>query len=136
MQFPEPRQMPDGAGPVSQFLDAFLRGNREDQQRRDEGSLLQALNLMNDNFVMSRLNAAQNAGETGREFSLVWAASSKSDNELADMVFLAVLSRPPGGAEREDALKEIRGTSGQERVRRTQNLVWALFNKVDFFFNY
>ena len=33
------------------FLDSFLRGNRDDQPRKSDGSILQALNLMNNNFV-------------------------------------------------------------------------------------
>ena len=57
LQFPDVVGVPDGNGAVSQFLDNFLRGNRDDQQRRAEGSILQALDLMNDKFVASRVHA-------------------------------------------------------------------------------
>ncbi|HYM11592.1 MAG TPA: DUF1549 domain-containing protein, partial [Bryobacterales bacterium] len=58
MQFPETAGMPDGPnGRVSQLLDAFLRGNRDDEQRREDGSISQALDLMNDPFVMARVHA-------------------------------------------------------------------------------
>jgi len=57
MQAPDVVNMPDGGGAVSQFLDTFLRGNRDDQPRKSEGSILQALGLMNDNFVESRIHA-------------------------------------------------------------------------------
>ena len=57
MQAPDVVNMPDGGGAVSQFLDTFLRGNRDDQPRKGEGSILQALGLMNDNFVESRIHA-------------------------------------------------------------------------------
>ena len=40
---------------MSPFLDTFLRGNRDDQPRKQDGSILQALNLMNNAFVESRL---------------------------------------------------------------------------------
>ena len=39
------------AAAVTAFLDSFLRGNRDDAERKDDGSVLQALNLMNDSFV-------------------------------------------------------------------------------------
>src|SRR5882724_10777390 len=54
MQLPEPLATPSTRDPVTTFLDSFLRGNRDDQVRNDDGSISQALNLMNDNFVMSR----------------------------------------------------------------------------------
>ena len=57
MQSPDVVNTPDGGGGVSQFLDAFLRGNRDDQPRKAEGSILQALGLMNDNFIESRIHA-------------------------------------------------------------------------------
>ncbi len=56
MQLPEPRGLPGGAAGV--FLDSFLRGNREDDDRRSEGSPSQALSLMNDSFVMSRTKSS------------------------------------------------------------------------------
>ena len=40
---------------MNNFLNAFLRGNRDDQPRKPDGSISQALGLMNDNFVMSRV---------------------------------------------------------------------------------
>ena len=41
--------MPDGGnGAVNNFLNAFLRGNRDDQPRKRDGSISQALDLMND----------------------------------------------------------------------------------------
>ena len=45
MQFPEPRHSRRSVG---YFLDTFVRGNRDDQTRRGDGSILQALGLMND----------------------------------------------------------------------------------------
>ena len=39
--------MPLYDGDARTFLDSFLRGNRDDQQRRQDGSILQALAMMN-----------------------------------------------------------------------------------------
>ena len=44
------------------FLDAFLRGNRDDQPRSESGSILQTLNLMNDSLVMSRVSPTGPSG--------------------------------------------------------------------------
>src|SRR5262245_9919583 len=59
-------QLPDTKGPsgnaaVAQFLNAFGRGDRDANPRRSDGSILQALNLMNNNFVMTRIHQ-NNAG--------------------------------------------------------------------------
>ena len=48
MQFPEPLNTPTPRDPVTGFLDAFLRGNRDDETRSSEGSISQALDLMNE----------------------------------------------------------------------------------------
>ena len=137
MQLPETAALPDGAaGAVTAFLDSFLRGNRFDQERRDDGSLLQALNMMNDNFVMNRIRASNAGGADGKEPSLVMANISKDDDTIVTNFFLTVLSRFPSGDEKSAAAAKLKGTSGQQRVVAAQNLLWALFNKVDFLFNY
>ena len=89
MQFPEPLQTPDGTGVVSQFLDAFLRGNRDDQVRRGDGSISQAWDLMNDKtMVMNRvLSKAAN--------SLIQQALKLPDDQLVNTLFMTVLSRHP-----------------------------------------
>src|SRR4051812_6617943 len=57
MLFPEPLAIPDGTGGnISNFLNSFQRGNRDDQPRTEDGSILQALNLMNNSFVMTRVS--------------------------------------------------------------------------------
>jgi hypothetical protein len=126
MQFPETANTPDGAGPVAQFLDAFLRGNRDDEQRRVDGSISQALDLMNDNFIMSRVHSASPG-------SLLAQSLSLPNDQLVNRLFLAVLSRYPTAAEKSTALANLQ--SGN-RTAEAQNLLWSLYNKVDFIFNY
>src|SRR5260370_40127362 len=58
MQFPETFNTPSAGNAVTPFLDAFLRGNRDDEPRRGDGSISQALALMNNPFVMSRTQAS------------------------------------------------------------------------------
>ena len=124
MKFPEPRGTPDGVnGPIASFLDSFLRGNRDDQERRPDGSISQALGLMNDNFVMSRVQPTS---------GLLKLVLPLSDTDLVNSLFITILSRLPTQAEMSAALQNLKSNRTQE----AQNLIWSLYNKVDFVFNY
>lgn len=134
MQLPEPSGMPDGFnGAVSQFLDSFYRGNRDDQDRLREGSVPQALNLMNDTFVMTRIRSSG----TGASASLLNRALATADNnQIVEMLYLSVLSRYPTDVERSTATTELTSAGLGNRPRKAEDLLWSLFNKVDFIFNY
>jgi hypothetical protein len=128
MQFPETVGLPDGNnGNISGFLDAFLRGNRDDQPRSDEGSIQQALNLMNDSFVINRTQPAPQG-------ILLQTVLSMPDQQMVDTLFLKVLSRHPNATELSIALKNLAPPAN--RTAEAQNLTWSLYNKVDFVFNY
>jgi len=128
MQFPEPRTNASTGGTVNNFLDAFLRGNRDDNPRRPEGSMTQALSLMNDTFVMTRIKTA-NAGAGG----LINQVQKKSDDDLVTTMYLNVLSRLPNDDERQIALNKL---AKGDRKAASEDLLWSLYNKVDFIFNY
>jgi hypothetical protein len=124
MQFPEPLNTPDGgSGAVDSFLNAFLRGNRDDQTRRPDGSISQAFNLMNDNFVMSRVKPT---------VGILKTALPLADDQMVNTLFLTVLSRYPTATEMSTALTNLK----TNRTQEAQNLLWSLYNKVDFVFNY
>src|SRR5260370_14090016 len=89
MQLPETFNTPDG-GAINTFLNAFLRGNRDDQTRSSDGSISQALDLMNDNFVMSRVQMAK-APQT----ALLAKAAALPNDQAVEMLFLNVLSPHP-----------------------------------------
>jgi len=131
MQAPDVVSMPDG-GAVSTFLDNFLRGNRDDQPRKSEGSILQALGLMNDNFVESRIHATG----SGATASFLMNLLSLSNAQLVDTLYLDVLSRYPTTAEQNLALQELANGGATARKTNAEDLLWTLFNKVDFVFNY
>jgi hypothetical protein len=127
MRFPEPFATPDGQnGNVTRLLDAFFRGDRDDEDRRKDGSISQALGLMNDAYVMSRVTSTSTAAMLNR-------AMSQPDDQAVTTVFLNVLSRYPTDAERQTAVAALR--SGN-RSQEGQNLLWSLLNKVDFIYNY
>jgi len=131
MQFPEPLNTPDGSnGAVNNFLNSFLRGNRDDQPRKGDGSILQALYLMNDNFTASRTSMAK-APKTG----LLQTAATLPNDQAINMLFLSVLSRYPTSAEMSTAMGSLTAT-GTARNPQLENLLWTLYNKVDFVYNY
>jgi len=132
MQAPDVVNMPDGGGAVSQFMDVFLRGNRDDQPRKTEGSILQALGLMNDNFIQSRIHAT-GAGTTA---SFLMKYLALPDQQLVYTLYLDVLSRYPTTAENTLALQQLAKGGSVARKTNAEDLLWALFNKVDFVFNY
>jgi hypothetical protein len=132
MQAPDVVNMPDGGGAVSQFLDTFLRGNRDDQPRKEEGSILQALGLMNDNFVQSRIHATG----SGATASYLEKLITLPDAALVNTLFLDVLSRQPNATELGQATVELESGGTAGRTRAAEDLLWTLFNKVDFVFNY
>jgi hypothetical protein len=129
MKFPEPLNTPDGAnGTVAALLDAFLRGNRDDEPRRGDGSISQALGLMNDNFVMSRINPTGTAAAN----ALITKVLPLADDQMVNTMFMTVLSRPPTATELNTALANLK----TNRTQEAKNLLWVLYNKVDFVFNY
>jgi len=132
MQAPDVVNMPDGGGAVSQFLDTFLRGNRDDQPRKEEGSILQALGLMNDNFIQSRIHSTG----SGATASFLATLLPLTDQNLVNTLFLDVLSRYPTAAENTLALAELANGGAASRKTNAEDLLWTLFNKVDFVFNY
>jgi hypothetical protein len=123
MQFPEPRAEP------APFLPAFLPGNRDDQPRRADGSIQQALVLMNDNQVMGKL-AVTGSGATQ---SLLSRGLAGDNNSLINLLYLNILSRNPTSDETK-AANTLLGTGN--RTQKAQELMWTLYNKVDFLFNY
>ena len=127
MQLPEPASTPDGNfGSVSKFLDNFLRGDRDEVKRSGEGGISQALALMNDPFVATRMSVTAQGGLLARSISL-------SDTQLVDTLFMNVLSRPSSDAEKQQALTNLRIGN---RNQAAEDLLWTLLNKVDFVFNY
>jgi hypothetical protein len=129
MQFPKTYNMPFAASPITPFLDAFLRGSRDDEPRRGDGSISQALGLMNNSFVMNRTQATG----SGTTASLLAKYINLPDDQMVTNLFLSALSRYPTAAEMKTALSNLQSGT---RANEAENLLWELYNKVDFIFNY
>ncbi len=123
MQSPEPGAI------RSAFLTNFMPGNRDDEERRGDGSAQQAMALMNDATVMTRTRSSG----SGVTASLLARAVAKTDDEAIDMLYLNVLSRYPSDAERTTSRAALKTGN---RTNAASDLLWSLFNKVDFVFNY
>ena len=109
------------------FLDSFLRGNRDDQPRKSEGSILQALNLMNSTIIETRLGLVGN--------QLVPQVLGLNNTDAVNRLYLTILSRYPSDDEKSKALASL-PTATAARNLAMQDLAWSLYNKVDFVFNY
>jgi hypothetical protein len=129
MQLPEPAE-PRSNGAVATFLNLFLRGNRDSQPRSGSLSILQMMNLMNDQFVLNRVRLT--ASPT------LQAVARLTDNTVAiDELNLLVLGRFPTEAERASATQYLgRARDANERNQFLEDLMWALMNKPEFLFSY
>jgi hypothetical protein len=78
---------------------------------------------------MTRIKAT-GKGDTA---SLLMQHVNKSDDQLIETLFLTVLSRYPNNDERTQAKLKLQ--SGN-RTQQAEDLLWSLFNKVDFVYNY
>ena len=85
---------------------------------------------MNDPFVTSRIRSTG----TGERASLLAQNINRAEDQLVTNLFLAVLSRYPTRDELNLAAGRIRSSSN--RLQAGEDLLWSLFNKVEFLFNY
>lgn len=126
-------QLPDTIEPrgnaVAGFLNSFIRGDRDVKPRSQEPSIQQALNLMNNTFVMNRVHQ-NNAGST---VARLLADATLSNQQIITQLYLNTLSRNPSQNEL-DALLPL--FTSQSKRDATEGIQWALLNKMDFIFNY
>jgi hypothetical protein len=112
------------------FMEAFVRGNRDTVPRSQNASVPQAMALMNDLFVISRLKV--NASPV-----LQSIARTDSSAAMVNELFLRFISRHPTNYERDRALELVNAaTTPAERNRAIEDLAWALVNKIEFVFSY
>lgn len=129
MQLPDTQEPQRTNGAVAGFLNSFIRGDRDVKPRSLEPSIMQSLNLMNNNFVMSRIHNA-NAGST---VSKLLADANRSSQDIITQLYLSTLSRNPTSDEINALLPQF-GTLGRRQA--AEAIQWALLNKMDFIFNY
>ena len=125
MQLPEPAE-PNNDGSTANFLNTFLRGNRDSQQRSSSLSILQRLALMNDPFVVNRTKAT--AANLAAMFKIA------DNGQVVEEIFLTFLGRRPTDAESQAMVAAF--ANATDRNAFLEDLVWACINKADFQFSY
>lgn len=129
MQLPEPAE-PRSNGAVATFLNLFLRGNRDSQPRSSSLSILQMMNLMNDQFVLNRVRLTASP-------TLQAVARITDDDAAIDELNLLTLGRYPTDSERKTSAQYLaKAKDASERNQFLEDLMWALLNKPEFLFSY
>ena len=125
--------MPDPSEPggaAGTLMTTFLRGNRDSQIRRQEGSILQSLTLLNDTFIRDRIRLSSSP-------NLRTAAAIANNSAMIEEVFLLYLGREPSDEEKAKALGAFaKANTAALRNATIEDLAWVLVNKVDFLINY
>lgn len=98
-----------------------------DCERAAEPALPQTLFRMTDASILAKFT-----DKKGRTTAL--AASKLSNEELADEVFLATLSRFPTTEQKADAVKHL--AEAKTRTEAVTDLIWALVNTREFILNH
>jgi len=84
-------------------------GNRDDAARKSEGSVLQALALMNDPFIVNRIHAQG----TGAAANFSSTDEYISDSQLVNQLYLRILSRCPPRPKLKRLSPPVKGGAGQ-----------------------
>ncbi|MEP7341533.1 MAG: DUF1553 domain-containing protein [Acidobacteriota bacterium] len=153
MQLPDPIQPRQGQanGGSAAFLNSFLRGNRDTNARVNDASILQALNMMNNGFIQTRVSYVSNTRtdnvsgyidpipgyNTEKILSTVkrlMETPGLTNEQIVSQLYLNTLSRNPTQKEVTKILPYF--TSLGTKQKAIEGIQWVLLNKVDFLFNY
>jgi hypothetical protein len=127
MQFPDTRE-PRSNGAVATFLNSFGRGDRDTSFRRSDGSILQALNMLNSSVIQTRIHQANQGSHVATLLS-----ETDSVGTIIWDLFLTTLNRGPTDQEVTVFLPVFQQQGNRAAA---ENLQWVLLNKLDFLFNY
>lgn len=124
MQIPDPLE-PNGRNNIGAFLNGFGRGDRDTTARTSEGSIVQALAMLNDPIVTTRVRANQNS-----TVDQVLRAT-KDPGTITDELYVATLSRRPSSQERAAAIAFL---GNGDLTRNAEDLQYALLNRLEFLY--
>jgi hypothetical protein len=131
MQLPDVQE-PGGTSTVGNFLNAFLRGDRDGDARSNEFSVSQALLMLNDTTVTSRIRSTA-AGSAVQKL----VAAGASPSAIVSSLYLSTLSRSPSAAELAQGVALFASPpNGETKAQVAEDLQFALLNKLDFLYNY
>jgi hypothetical protein len=127
-------QFPDTSEPrtnfaVAQFLNVFGRGDRDQNPRRTDGSVLQGLTMLNNTFVINRTRP-----DGPMPTAVTTLLEQTSDpNTIIRQLYLNTLSRRPTQAEVDAVMPTFQQLGN---VEAAEDLQWVLLNRLEFVFNY
>jgi hypothetical protein len=124
MQLPDPGE---GGGTYRTLLNNFGRGNRDDEPRTNDSSIVQALALLNDRIVTDRVKAT---AATSTVHNLL--ASTKDPGTIVDSLYLATLGRFATSAERNAGIAYL---GSGDLTKKTEDLQYSLLNRLEYLFN-
>jgi len=131
MQLPDVQE-PGGGSVIGNFLNAFLRADREGDARSNEFSVSQALLMLNDTTVTSRIKSAT-AGSAVQKL----ISASATPAQIVTSLYLSTLSRNPSSAELAAGVALFASPpNGETKAQVAEDLQFALLNKLDFLYNY
>lgn len=117
------------------WLQDFLRifgGNDEDEPTLFNGSIPQALLMMNGPLVEAALD-----GNGDNVFKKILIDPSlRSDDDRVEQLYFAALGRRPSRKETSGLRKALATTRGDQKLWLYQDLYWALLNSNEFVFNH
>jgi hypothetical protein len=129
MQLPD-TQEPRSNGTASNFMNLFLRGNRDIVPRSQGSTILQSLGLMNDPFVNSKFHMTQSP-------TLQAVAKIPAVKDRIETMYLTFLGRMPTDYERARATDYLsKPTTAAQSNAALEDMAWALINKLEFQFSY
>lgn len=126
MQMPDPTE-PGSRTTTGALLDEFGRGNRDDALRKSDGSITQALSMMNNTIVTTRVKRT-----TANSTVSKLLASTTDPAVVADQLYLATLSRYPTQQEKATAVNYLKSGTLQTKA---EDLQFALMNQLEFLFD-
>ena len=124
VQLPEPIE-PTSDAAANNFMNTFLRGNRDTLDRSQSGSIQQELALMNDNFVIGRIKVAKSPR--------LQEIAQMKDGDAVEELYLRFLSRRPSNAEKAAGTAVL---AGSESATALEDLAWACITKMEFSASY
>jgi Protein of unknown function (DUF1553)/Protein of unknown function (DUF1549) len=129
MQLPDTSE-PRSNGTVANFMNAFLRGNRDNVPRSGSEAIAQSQSLMNDNFVISRVKMAASP-------TLQAVAKLATPSAQIDEMYYTFLGRLPSDYERSHAAAFLaKATTTAQKNTALEDFAWALINKLEFAFSH
>ncbi|MFI5197160.1 MAG: DUF1549 domain-containing protein [Thermoanaerobaculia bacterium] len=131
MQLPDVQE-PSGASVVGNFLNNFLRGDRDTDARSNEFSISQALLMLNDTTVTNRIKSTAPGSAVQK-----LVAANATPAQIVASLYVSTLSRNPNPAELAAGVALFASPpNGESKAQVAEDLQFTLLNKLDFLYNY